>query len=153
MFKIRIRPDISMPPGSFLSRWAALQQYAYEMGLGTIVVPTFLMKCPACGKRFDVVRKSESVEKKIGTATTQESSFSSPMAEGVVDGGVYPVSEAEKISNSPTVDVKVPIEEDIYTETYTCKHCGHIWTETHEKDKVIGRDPGKTVDTVKSSDE
>jgi DNA-directed RNA polymerase subunit RPC12/RpoP len=114
---------------------------------------TFFKKCPACGKRFDTVRESESVKKEIEIATTEESSFSSPMAEGVVKGGVYPIDDAERALNSPTVDVKVPVEKDTYTETYTCKHCGHVWTETHEKDKVIGRDPGKTVDTVRSPED
>jgi C4-type Zn-finger protein len=117
-------------------------------------VPVFLKKCPSCGKRFEVTRTSESVQKKVRMASAEESSFSSPMSEGMVEGGVYPVGEAEKTMNSPTIEVEVPVEEDIYTETYTCKHCGHVWSETNEKDKVIGRDSSSTtVGTVRLSDE
>ncbi|MDA4137305.1 MAG: hypothetical protein OK449_09965 [Thaumarchaeota archaeon] len=116
-------------------------------------MPVFLKKCPSCGKRYEVTHTSEFVEKKVGMGSAEESSFSSPMSEGVVEGGVYPITEAEKVSNSPIVEVEVPVEQDTYTETYTCKHCGHVWSEIHEKDKVVGRDSSSTtVGTLRPSD-
>lgn len=93
---------------------------------------TFLKKCPKCGKRFEVERTGETMQKKTDLA--QEDGEVIPPT--IVAGGI-PIAAASTLSNNPPVirHETVIKEEEEFTETYECKHCGHIWTETHEKVK------------------
>ncbi len=84
-------------------------------------MPTFLMKCPSCGKHFDVERTGDRVEKEI----VMEDKSRELMTEKI--GPVYSPSVTDDIDE--TVDEQVPVEVKTYKETYTCKHCGYTWTE------------------------
>jgi transposase-like protein len=97
---------------------------------------TLLKKCPKCGKRFEVEHTGENVEKKqefVSEVVT--------VAPPTIIAGSLPSAAASTLTNNPPVrKQEVAIEEeDKYTESYKCKHCGYAWTETHEKvkDKVI----------------
>jgi transposase-like protein len=91
-------------------------------------VPTLFKKCPSCGKRFEVEHTGESVDKKMETVTEEKmASTTSLMA---ANSGVPLPDAPARIP--PTTTVTETIEEDVYTESYRCKHCGHVWTEEHE---------------------
>jgi DNA-directed RNA polymerase subunit RPC12/RpoP len=98
-------------------------------------VPTIFKKCPSCGRRFEVERTGESVDKKTDVVT-EEKPLSPPSL-------IPPVSLPDiPVEPPPTVVVAEEIEEDDYTETYKCKHCGHVWTEEH----AIVEDLGEVTD-------
>lgn len=85
-----------------------------------------LKRCPKCGKSFHV-RHTEETVRKTGDVVPEEKVVL-PVAEGAVP--VYPM---------PTIKVEQAIEEDHYTETYTCSNCGYQWTEEHDKVKDLGQ--------------
>jgi len=101
-------------------------------------VPTVFKKCPNCGKRFEVERTGKSVEKK--TEVVEEEKTISPPSVVASYSRISPMQEA------PHVMVDVLIEEDEYTETYKCKHCGHVWTEKHEVVEDLGEVNGAGID-------
>jgi hypothetical protein len=35
------------------------------------------------------------------------------------------------------VDVPVTIEVEDFEYSYKCKHCGHVWTETHRQEEEV----------------
>jgi hypothetical protein len=38
-------------------------------------------------------------------------------------------------------DIPITIEVEEFQYTYKCKHCGHVWTELHEKEQNVGTTP------------
>jgi transposase-like protein len=98
-------------------------------------MPTIFKKCPNCGKRFEVEHTGESVERKK-EVVTEEKLISSPSM--MVSNPMTPMLDTP-MSNPPTVMVTELIEEDEYTESYKCKHCGHVWTEKHEEVEDLGQ--------------
>ena len=91
---------------------------------------TFLMKCPKCGKHFDVERTSDVVETK-GEVVTEDKA-----AELEKDniGPVYIPSSVDAIEESAESE-EVPVTRMTHRETFTCKHCGYSWTESHTRVK------------------
>ncbi len=53
-------------------------------------------------------------------------------------GVAYPLPPPTQQS-VPKIEVGQAVEEDEYTETYTCAHCGYLWTEKSEKAKNLGK--------------
>ncbi|MDA4137353.1 MAG: hypothetical protein OK449_10205 [Thaumarchaeota archaeon] len=98
-------------------------------------MPTIFKKCPNCGKRFEVEHTGESVERKT-EVVTEEKLISTPSM--MAPNPMTPVLDTP-YSNPPTVMVDELIEEDEYTESYKCKHCGHVWTEKHEEVADLGQ--------------
>ena len=94
---------------------------------------TFFKKCPNCGKRFEVEHTVETVEKKEELLPEERTVF--PVA-GIASA--YPIPVAEPPGLTTKVKEEEIVEDDIYTETYKCKHCGHVWTEQREKIKHLG---------------
>lgn len=94
---------------------------------------TFLKRCPSCGKHFEVRRTAKTVTKKdeVVPETKTRSAFAASAA-------AYSVSPADPKAMRTEVGVEEELEEDTYTETFKCRHCGHTWTETHEKVKDRG---------------
>jgi len=103
-------------------------------------MPTVFKKCPNCGKRFEVEHTGESVEKKTEVVTEEKP--------------ISPASLMALASQPPDNPVELPpvarvaeeVEEDDYTETYRCKHCGHVWTEKHALVRDLGEVKGAGLD-------
>ena len=102
---------------------------------------TLFKKCPSCGKRFEVEHTGESVEKKVDIVD-EEKIVSSGSVTGSYANGI-PTGPAP---NLPTAMVAESIEEDDYTETYKCKHCGYVWTEKHAVVADLGEVGGAGTD-------
>jgi uncharacterized Zn finger protein len=98
-------------------------------------MPTIFKKCPNCGKRFEVEHTGESVERKT-EVVTEEKLISNPSM--MAPNPMTPLLDTP-YSNPPAVMVDELLEEDEYTESYKCKHCGHVWTEKHEEVEDLGQ--------------
>jgi transposase-like protein len=90
----------------------------------------FLMKCPKCGRHFQVERTSDRVETKQGVVTEDGAA---ELMKGNI-GPVYVPSSVDPIEESAE-PVEVPVTRVTHEETFTCKHCGYTWTEAHTKVK------------------
>jgi uncharacterized Zn finger protein len=102
-------------------------------------MPVILMKCPSCGKRFEVRRTGEEVlssEKEVIFVQRPQTSMSQEMPRSSFSAGALPDAE---MSPSMEVDEEVA-EKDIIEDRYTCKHCGHTWVETREVFKEKGHE-------------
>lgn len=86
-------------------------------------------KCPKCGKRFEVKHVGETVERKQ-ELVPETKSYLTPSGMA----SAYPIPTP----GASTFKVEEAIEEDTFTETYTCAHCGNVWTEMSEKTKDLG---------------
>jgi DNA-directed RNA polymerase subunit RPC12/RpoP len=98
-----------------------------------------LMKCPSCGKRFEVRRTGEelmSSEKEVILVQRPQGSMVQEMPRTAFSAGPLPDAE---ISPPPEIEEEVA-EKDIIEDRYTCKHCGHTWVETREVFKEKGRE-------------
>jgi len=96
-------------------------------------MPTFLMKCPKCGKHFDVERTSEQVETKEEVVTVNKAQ--ELMKENI--GPVYVPSAIDELDElSDSEEEHMVAEKVIHEETFRCKHCGYTWTESREKFKT-----------------
>ncbi len=105
------------------------------------------MKCPSCGKRFEVEHKGETLEK--SELNTETVSKITPLSRG---GRRNPFFEQDReaIAHADYIDVQpvigglavgkeeVRTEVDTYLESYTCKNCGYQWTEKRVKEKRLG---------------
>lgn len=105
-------------------------------------MPAFLKRCPSCGKRFEVEHTGESVEKKSEIVTEEKLISPSTL---MAENPMTPLLNTPE-SVPPSVMVAELIEEDEYTETYKCKHCGHVWTEKHEEVEDLGQVKGAGAD-------
>ena len=87
---------------------------------------TFFRHCPSCGRRFEIrlVSKEE-----VGESEHDEDLL---RVTGVPEPAPRPLLLED------TSPVTVEMEEFQYR--YRCKHCGHEWSEIHEKTEV-GRRP------------
>jgi ribosomal protein L37AE/L43A len=100
-------------------------------------VADIFKKCPSCGKRFEVHRTGETVEageKEVFLVASPQSSMSQEMPRNSFSAGSLPEVE---LAVPPTVE-PITAERDTIEDTYTCKHCGHTWTETRESFKKEG---------------
>jgi transposase-like protein len=90
-------------------------------------MPTFLKKCPNCGKHFEVERIAEKVEERAVTVDRSRELMDQKI------GPVYVPSYTDGLDESAsTADDPVLAEKQVREETYKCRHCGHTWTETRE---------------------
>lgn len=81
-------------------------------------VRAFFRFCPSCGRRFEIRLVSKKPIGSEGFTGKEEEVFVEPRFPLVLE------------QDAPVV---VDIEEFQYT--YKCKHCGHTWSEVHEKRK------------------
>jgi predicted RNA-binding Zn-ribbon protein involved in translation (DUF1610 family) len=106
-------------------------------------LPTFLKKCPNCGKRFEVERVAESESAKEEDVLSETAVSESRDAVGPAS----PISVTENMqlptSSGAHLDVEV---EDEKIESFKCKHCGYTWTEKHEKMNDLGQVKGAGPD-------
>ena len=82
-------------------------------------MPTFLMKCPSCGKHFEVERTGEQVERKDEVIMVDQRQES----ESSMIGPVYvPSIMDDVVESTPSEQVPVAVEKKTFTENYKCKH-------------------------------
>jgi uncharacterized Zn finger protein len=90
----------------------------------------FFRHCPSCGRRFQITLVGEKLidERRVTDQIERDTEPISSASSTFRYGGV-PMPEV-------VVEEDVPVTIDIkeFQYTYKCKHCGHVWTETHEKD-------------------
>jgi transposase-like protein len=102
-------------------------------------MPVILMKCPSCGKRFEVRRTGEelmSSEKEVIFVERTQSSMAQEMPRSSFSAGPLPDD-----GMSPPSDIEEEVaEKDVIEDRYTCKHCGHTWVETKEVFKEKGHE-------------
>jgi predicted RNA-binding Zn-ribbon protein involved in translation (DUF1610 family) len=94
-----------------------------------------LKRCPNCGKLFEVEHTRESVEK------TKELVPEATMVPQTIVHGATPIEVPDALMSHPSTGHLVVVEQDKYTESYVCKHCGHAWNERQEKTKELGGIP------------
>jgi transposase-like protein len=100
--------------------------------------PALFKKCPKCGKHFEVKHIEQVVERK-DELVKEERTYLSPA--GVASA--YPIPTAGQ-DGPAKVEVEEEVEEDYYTDTYRCSHCGYTWTEKREKTRDLGAASGAT---------
>jgi len=89
-------------------------------------VREFFRHCPACGRRFHIrlVSKQKAGEEEVTEML--------PSGQDDVKAGLKFATRADTELTEGT-----PIYVDVrkFNYNYKCTHCGHQWTEVHEKDK------------------
>jgi predicted nucleic acid-binding Zn ribbon protein len=97
-------------------------------------VSTFFRHCPNCGKRFEI----RLVSKKLvdDRKTEQEVKQAALVPGGLIGGATSGEGRAFGMGGVTYVEENVPLTIDVedFNYTYRCKHCGHAWTELHEKE-------------------
>jgi len=90
-------------------------------------VKSFFRHCPACGRRFEVrlVKKEQKGEDSGGLKDFRRVDPS---------GGSVPVPVNPVILEE---NVTALVDKEEFDYTYRCKHCGHQWTEAHDKEEVL----------------
>ncbi len=75
--------------------------------------------CPSCGRRFHI----NLVDRRLVDERRNVEIVKQGRAGSTSTKNVYIV----------TVEADVPITVDVkdFQYTYRCKHCGHVWSETH----------------------
>jgi DNA-directed RNA polymerase subunit RPC12/RpoP len=91
-------------------------------------IRVFFRHCPSCGRRFHI----KLIEKKdvaSETMTEKMTPLETEMQSGLIHPNpwVLPLTEGEPVI--------VDIEKFQYT--YKCTHCGHQWSEFHEKEQSV----------------
>jgi C4-type Zn-finger protein len=92
---------------------------------------TIFMKCPSCGKRFEVHKTGEAVvdkEEEIVVVREPQTAMTEEMPRNSFDAGALP---PESLIPPPKT-VPVAAEKTVVEETYKCTHCGYTWTEDKE---------------------
>jgi len=89
----------------------------------------FFRHCPACGRRFHIKLVGEKlVDRREITEEIRQPVVTPRAASSSYSYGGFPMPPLEVEEDVPvTVDVKD------FQYTYRCKHCGHVWSEMHEK--------------------
>ena len=93
----------------------------------------FFRHCPSCGRRFHIrlVSKQKVSEEEV-------TDYLPPRQADAPQSGLKFASRAvERDTDTPLEEGK-PIYVDVteFNYNYKCTHCGHQWTEVHEKDKT-----------------
>jgi transposase-like protein len=104
-------------------------------------MPTFLMKCPSCGKHFEVERTGEQVEIKDEVIMEDKKQA---LEASMIDTVYVPSVMETVVESTPSEQMPVAIEKKILTENYKCKHCGYTWNEGKEKTKRENSGTAKT---------
>ncbi|MGP8124446.1 MAG: hypothetical protein ACLQEQ_01045 [Nitrososphaerales archaeon] len=109
-------------------------------------IATFFRHCPSCGRRFEVrleskkeIREDDEMgdsphgavanESAIGRRTIQRAAYFGPRGQG---GMMHAVMEE---------NVPMLVDDKEFQYAYKCKHCGHEWSEFHER-KTEQREEG-----------
>jgi uncharacterized Zn finger protein len=95
-------------------------------------IKTLFRYCPSCGKRFQirlVGKKMVSEREELSVEDTEHEAevWDTAALMGGYGGDEIPVELEEK--------EPITVELERFRYTYKCKHCGHVWTEIHEKEK------------------
>jgi predicted RNA-binding Zn-ribbon protein involved in translation (DUF1610 family) len=106
-------------------------------------LPTFLKKCPNCGKRFEVERVGESEASKEEDVLSETAVSESRDAVG--SASPISVTENMQLPTSPGSHLDVEVEED-KIESFKCNHCGYTWKEKHVKMDELGQVKGAGPD-------
>jgi ribosomal protein L44E len=98
-------------------------------------VKTFFRHCPQCGRRFEirVTKAKPLVDDSYLTEIRRSDS------ESIEEKALEPLILDE--ANQPLI-----VEDKKLSYTYTCKHCGHQWTEVRDKVDVELPPEGYTGD-------
>jgi hypothetical protein len=107
-----------------------------------------LRKCPSCGRRFEVHRTGEVVERgemELVSVEEPQRSMSVEMPRNNVSVGALP---DEGLSVLPPEVDTVVAERDVIQERFVCKHCGYAWEEAREvlRKEGGGEVKGRVVD-------
>jgi len=90
----------------------------------------FFRHCPNCGRRFHIKLVGEKLVDERNVTEEVKRPMETPIA----------ASSTYRYGGIPTppvlVEEEVPVTINVkeFQYTYKCKHCGHVWTEMHEKD-------------------
>jgi DNA-directed RNA polymerase subunit RPC12/RpoP len=101
-------------------------------------IRTFFRHCPSCGRRFEIRLVGK---KLLDSKLIEEKGGNRPVPVGGLGfGGRLPVVTM--------VQEEVPsiVEVDDFQYRYKCKHCGHEWSEVHEKVSKADEPEGYTGD-------
>jgi len=93
----------------------------------------FFRHCPGCGRRFHIRLVSEKlVDERQVTGQVKESVPTTIAASSTYRYGGVPMPPV-------TVEEDVPVTIDVedFQYTYRCKHCGHVWSEIRERDRMV----------------
>lgn len=89
-------------------------------------IRSFFRHCPSCGRRFHIklVEKKQVADQ---TVTEKMTAIETEMDVGLMHPNIWilPLTEGQPVI--------VDIEEFQYM--YKCTHCGHQWSEVHEKEE------------------
>ena len=88
-------------------------------------VKEFFRICPSCGRRFHIRLVGEKLVDERKDSEKVKQAFASGASMGYGAPMVPIVVEQ---------DVPITIDVQDFQYTYKCKHCGHQWTEMHEKE-------------------
>lgn len=80
--------------------------------------------CPACGKRFHI--------RLVGKRLVGDAVETREIKESASLGASHAFAGAPLVVNE---EIPVTVEVKDFQYTYSCKHCGHVWTEAHEEVK------------------
>lgn len=108
-----------------------------ELELKPSHTPTFFRKCPNCGKRFELERIGETVERKEEVVPSEKTLM--PVASIAAS---YPMPVADPSAMTKRIKIDEVVEDEVHTRTMTCKHCGHTWKERFEEVKHVGEVEG-----------
>lgn len=107
-----------------------------------LAMPLFLIKCPSCGRRFRVKHTGERLEnREIKSETITKSELTPGALSGEEPGEKIQSIEILPLPGAGSVleeKEEAEVEEDTYTESYVCRHCGHKWTQKVTRHRRLG---------------
>jgi len=104
-------------------------------------VRTFFRHCPSCGRRFEI----RLVKKEQVASEVLDEKLERP-ENPIIARGMTPIIPT---GPAPTIlgnDVPSIVDIEDFQYTYKCKHCGHEWSEVHEKEQTYRAPEGYTGD-------
>ena len=91
---------------------------------------TFFRHCPACGRRFEIRLVSKKELEEMDTVEKEPPGVAGTDAMGPAWTGSIAAGRALMEENTPML-----FTDEEFQYSYRCKHCGHEWSEVHEKEK------------------
>ncbi len=99
-------------------------------------MPTLLMKCPQCGKRFEVERTADKVETKevpVAVNNNAQELVRDDLGPDLLPRDL-PIEGLGEMADSD--EETVVAKEVTHNETFRCRHCGYTWSENRSKLKT-----------------